>query len=284
MSVGADSIALPRYDNPLEVRGLVARYGDREILSGVNLTVKEGEIRVILGGSGGGKSTLLKHLIGLMMPAEGTATLLGVDLKAADEPLREAVLGRVGMLFQSGALLNSLTVLENVALPLRERTALPAAVIEDIAWMKLSLVGMEHAGRRTPPELSGGMKKRAALARAMALDPEILFCDEPSAGLDPVMAADLDELILSLRDQFGMAVVVVTHELASIQAIADRVLMLARGKVIADGSLEEVQHMQNETVRTFFDRVAQARRGKQLSVLEALTPGGGQGRPQGGER
>ncbi|HET6344576.1 MAG TPA: ATP-binding cassette domain-containing protein [Myxococcota bacterium] len=269
-----DATPLPVYDLPLEVKHLVARYGDREILSGVNLAVKAGEIRVILGGSGGGKTTLLKHLIGLMMPAEGAVNLLGVDLKAADEPLREAVLGKVGMLFQSGALLNSLTVLENVALPLRERTTLPSAVIEDIAWMKLSLVGLEQAGLRTPPELSGGMKKRAALARAMVLDPDILFCDEPSAGLDPVMAADLDELILSLRDQFGMAVVVVTHELASIHAIADRVLMLARGKVIADGPLEEVQSMRNETVRTFFDRVAQARGGEQPSVLEALRPGG----------
>jgi phospholipid/cholesterol/gamma-HCH transport system ATP-binding protein len=274
MTVSPDATALPAYDQPLEVKNLVARYGDREILSGVNLAVKAGEIRVILGGSGGGKTTLLKHLIGLMLPAEGAVNLLGVDLKAADEPLREAVLGKVGMLFQSGALLNSLTVLENVALPLRERTRLPPAVIDDIAWMKLSLVGLEHAGLRTPPELSGGMKKRAALARAMALDPEILFCDEPSAGLDPVMAADLDELILSLRDQFGMAVVVVTHELASIHAIADRVLMLARGKVIADGPLEEVQSMRNETVRTFFDRVAQARRGNQPSLLEALRPEG----------
>ena len=176
------------YDNPLEVRNLAAHYGEREVLRGINLTVMAGEVRVILGGSGGGKTTLLKTLIGLMQPSEGTIQLLGQNLFGIDEPQREALLGRIGMLFQSGALLNSLSVHDNVALPLRERTDLSPATIDDIARMKLALVGMAHAGERTPPELSGGMKKRAALARAMALDPEILFCDEPSAGLDPVIA------------------------------------------------------------------------------------------------
>ena len=261
---------LPDYTNPLEVHRLGAAYGDREILKNVSLTVKQGEVRVILGGSGGGKTTLLKHLIGLMRPTSGNVRLLGVDLADADEPLREAVLGRVGMLFQSGALLNSLSLRENVALPLRERTDLPTSVIDDIASMKLALVGLSHAAMLTPPALSGGMKKRAALARAMALDPEILFCDEPSAGLDPVMAADLDQLILSLRDQFGMAVVVVTHELASIQAIADRVIMLAQGQVIADGPLDAVQQMKNPIVRTFFDRVANAQDLNKPSVFQAL--------------
>ena len=257
----------------VEARGLVARYGDREVLRGVDLRVAPGEVRVILGGSGCGKSTLLKHVIGLMRPADGEVRLLRHDLYSLDEPEREAVMGRVGMLFQSGALLNSLTVHENVALPLRERTRLPSSIIDDVARMKLALVGMSHAGGRTPPELSGGMKKRAALARAMALDPEVLFCDEPSAGLDPVMAADLDRLILSLRDRFGMAVVVVTHELASIHGIADRVTMLSQGRVIADGPLNEVSKMGHPEVRAFFDRQAHALEGGRVSVLGALEQG-----------
>ena len=259
------------YTYPLQVENLAARYGEREVLRGVNLLVKPGEIRAILGGSGGGKSTLLKHLIGLMYPYEGHVHLLGEDLFAADEPARERLLGRVGMLFQSGALLNSLTVQENVALPLVERTTLPRPIINDIARMKLALVGMEHARHLTPPELSGGMRKRAALARAIALDPEILFCDEPSAGLDPVMASSLDALILSLRDRFGMAVVVVTHELASIEAIADRATMLAGGRVIADGSLAEVRGMSDPIVRAFFDRLSQTGAEPRRTVLDAMT-------------
>ena len=265
---------LPNYTYPLEVRDLTARYGRREVLKGINLRVQHGEIRVILGGSGGGKSTLLKHLIGLMEPAQGEVRLLGANLARSDEPLREAILRKVGMLFQSGALLNALTLLENVGLPLRECTALSESVIDDIAWMKLALVSLEHAARLFPPELSGGMKKRAALARAMALDPEILFCDEPSAGLDPVTAADLDALILSLRDQFGTAIVVVTHELASIEAIADQVTMLAGGQVVADGPLEKVQKMQSPLIRNFFDRRATLPDAQQMSVLDSLNQSG----------
>jgi phospholipid/cholesterol/gamma-HCH transport system ATP-binding protein len=241
---------------PLVVRNLSAYYGTRQILKGVNLTVKQGEVRVILGGSGGGKTTLLKHLIGLLRPSEGDVQLLGCNLSQADEPQREAVLRQIGMLFQSGALLNSLSLVQNVALPLREGTDLPEDVILDICHMKLAMVSLGHAAHLYPPELSGGMKKRAALARAMALDPAILFCDEPSAGLDPVTAADLDALILSLRDQFGTTVVVVTHELASIEAIADQVLMLAGGEVIADGSLDEVKRSTTPIVRSFFGRLA----------------------------
>jgi phospholipid/cholesterol/gamma-HCH transport system ATP-binding protein len=153
---------------------------------------------------------------------------------------------------------------------LRECTELPDDIIVDIAMMKLALVALDHAAARTPAELSGGMKKRAGLARAMVLDPEVLFCDEPSAGLDPVTAADLDQLILGLRDQFGMAVVVVTHELASIETIADEVLMLGDGKVIAEGPLQTVHHLNNPTVRAFFGRQARARERHGPSVLEAL--------------
>ncbi|MCK6546485.1 ATP-binding cassette domain-containing protein [Myxococcota bacterium] len=246
------------YTYTLEVSGLVARYGERTVLGGIDLRVAPGEVRVILGGSGCGKSTLLKHCIGLAMPSEGHVRLLGCDLAASDEPVREAVLSRIGMLFQGGALLNSMTLHENVALPIQQKLELPKDVVDEMVRMKLGLVGLEKAANRTPPELSGGMKKRAALARAMALDPEILFCDEPSAGLDPITAAALDRLILDLKDRFGMSLVVVTHELASIETIADRVLMIDKGKVVADGPLGEVKRMDHPLVRSFFDRDSEA--------------------------
>lgn len=259
----------------LEVESLVAKYGDRTVLDGVNMTVDRGEVHVILGGSGCGKSTLLKHVIGLLRPASGRIQLLGTDLVAVDEDERNAVLARIGMLFQGGALLNSLTIAENVALPIRERTDLPEDVIQEMVAMKLALVSLSHAHQRTPPELSGGMKKRAALARAMATDPEILFCDEPSAGLDPITAAELDDLLINLKDRFGMSVVVVTHELPSIENIADRVTMLDKGKVIASGALAEVKRMDHPMVRSFFDRKAE-RETKPKSVLDVLgAPGEG---------
>ncbi|MBI4818663.1 MAG: ATP-binding cassette domain-containing protein [Deltaproteobacteria bacterium] len=254
----------------MEVRGLVARYDDRTILNGVDLTVERGEIRVILGGSGCGKSTLLKHILGLSRPSEGSVFLLGVDVAHADEPEREALMGRIGMLFQGGALLNSLTIHENVALPIVERENLPRSVVDEMVRMKLALVGLAHAAKLTPPQLSGGMKKRAALARAMALDPDVLFCDEPSAGLDPISSAALDQLLLDLRARFGMSVVVVTHELSSIDAISDRVLMLHEGRVVADGPYREVKALDNPFVRAFFDRVGEGTKSRS-SVLEAIT-------------
>lgn len=256
------------------VQGLVAQYGERVVLEGVDLTVRPGEVRVILGGSGCGKSTLLKHLIGLLAPSKGSINLLGVDLASADEPEKQAVLGRIGMLFQGGALLNSMTLHENVALPIEERTRLPRPVIDEMVRMKLALVGLAHASALFPPELSGGMKKRAALARAMALDPQVLFCDEPSAGLDPITSAALDELLLGIRDRFGMSLVVVTHELESIRRIADRATMLDKGKVIADGTLAEVEATPHPMVRAFFDRRGE-REGTQASVWSALSAPGG---------
>ncbi|MFO0724383.1 MAG: ATP-binding cassette domain-containing protein [Myxococcota bacterium] len=257
------------YVHTLEVKNLIARYGDRQVLNDVSMQVDPGEVHVILGGSGCGKSTLLKHVIGLMKPAGGSVKLLGVDLVEADEPERNAVLARIGMLFQGGALLNSLTIRENVALPIKERTNLPDDVIDEMVKMKLGLVSMLHATDLTPPELSGGMKKRAALARAMATDPEILFCDEPSAGLDPITAAALDDLLLNLKSRFGMSLVVVTHELASIETIADRVTMLDKGFVIASGPLAEVKKSPHPMVRAFFDRKSEAEK-TGASVLAML--------------
>jgi phospholipid/cholesterol/gamma-HCH transport system ATP-binding protein len=230
---------------------------------------------VVLGGSGCGKSTLLKHCIGLVRPAGGTVRLLGADLDALEGSERTALLTRIGVLFQNGALLGSLTIGENVALPLREHTNLPEDVILEMVRLKLALVEMSHAERLLPSELSGGMRKRAALARAMALDPELLFCDEPSAGLDPLTSAELDELLLRLRDRFGMAVVVVTHELASIERIADKVLFLSQGKVLADGTLAEVRASDQPEIRAFFGRLAAGEmrgRATALDLLEGRAP------------
>jgi phospholipid/cholesterol/gamma-HCH transport system ATP-binding protein len=240
----------------LVVRGLVARYGELTVLDGVDLSVRRGEVRVVLGGSGSGKSTLLKHCIGLLSPSAGEVRLLGQPIHDLEGSARVAVLQRIGVLFQSGALLGSISVRENVALPLREHTDLPEDVIGELVSLKLAVVELSHAANRLPSELSGGMLKRAALARAMVLDPDVLFCDEPSAGLDPVTSAELDELILRMRDRFGMTIVVVTHELMSIARIADRVLMLSGGKVLADGTLEEVTGSDHPEIRAFFGRTA----------------------------
>ncbi len=255
---------------PLDVRKLIAKYGDRVVLNQVDMRVRRGTIHVILGGSGSGKSTMLKHVVGLKEPAGGEVLLLDTNIAEADEPEYEAVMSRVGMLFQGGALLNSLTLHDNVALPLQEKTKLPQSVIDDIVTMKLDQVSLLHAAQRFPPELSGGMKKRAALARAMALDPEILFCDEPSAGLDPITAVELDDLLIELRDRFGMTIVVVTHELASIDKIADDVTMLGKGNVVASGPLADVRQYDVPQIRAFFDRIAGKAAGGGESVLHAL--------------
>ncbi len=238
----------------VEVRGLVARYGSRTILDGVDCVVQPGEIHVVLGGSGSGKSTLLKHMIGLLRPAGGELRLLGQDLANADEAGREAILARIGVLFQGGALLESLDIAGNIALPILERHTVPADVIDELVRIKLELVGLRGRGRLFPRELSGGMRKRAALARAIAADPDVLFCDEPGAGLDPISAAALDDLLLGLRDRFGMAIVVISHELTSIRAIADTVTMLADGRVCAQGPLAEAEQVDHPFVRAFFGR------------------------------
>ena len=255
----------------VEVRSLVARYGEKTILDGVDLTVEQGEVRVILGGSGCGKSTLLKSCLGLLEPAAGTVRLLGEDLTRLDDKGRIRLRTRMGMLFQYGALLGSMTIAENVALPLREHTDLPPSAIDELVRRNLALVDLSEAEYLLPSELSGGMRKRAALARAIALDPEVLFCDEPSAGLDPLTSAEVDDLLLRLRDRFGMAVVVVTHELLSIERIADRVTMLAAGKVLADGALADVQATQHPEVQAFFARRAAGEVRAHRTALEVLT-------------
>jgi phospholipid/cholesterol/gamma-HCH transport system ATP-binding protein len=242
------------------VRGLTAAYGDEVILKDVSFEVSRGEVFVVLGGSGCGKSTLLKHLIGLYRLAAGEVLIDGGNLATATGADRQRILRRFGVAYQSGALFGSMTLSENVTLPIEEFTRLPLDAREVISWMKLKLVGLEAFGNHLPAEVSGGMQKRAAIARAMALDPAVLFLDEPSAGLDPVTSAELDALILELREALGMTFVIVTHELASIYAVADRVIMLDKSKkgIIAEGRPEELRdHSTDPYVRRFFRREAE---------------------------
>ena len=214
-------------DSPaIEVRNLTMQYGDLVIMKDLSFTIQRGEVFVIMGGSGSGKSTLLKHLIGLKSSAKGTILFDGEDFTAADETHRKAVLRRMGVLYQNGALWSGLTLSENVALPLEEFTTLDARAVAAVVSLKLALVGLRGFEEFYPSAISGGMRKRAALARAMALDPEVLFFDEPSAGLDPISASRLDDLIVEIQASFGTTIVVVTHDLESIFRIADRALFL----------------------------------------------------------
>lgn len=236
---------------------LVARYGDHTILDDVSLTVGRGERFVIVGGSGCGKTTLLRHMIGLQRPAAGCVSIDGEDISGADEDQLRRVQRRIGVLFQAGALFTSLTLGENVALPLEEYTSLPPATIALLVRIKLSMVKLAGFEDFHISELSGGMKKRAALARAMALDPSILFFDEPSAGLDPVTSAELDELIVQINRSLGTTIVVVSHDLSSIFTLADRVIMLdgeTKG-IIAEGKPQELRDGSADArVHAFFNR------------------------------
>ncbi len=229
----------------IRVADLVKRFDGRAVLNGVNLDIQAGETMVIMGGSGCGKSTLLRHMIGSLTPEEGSVELFGQDITRIDEPALNAVRRRFGILFQSGALFNSMTVGDNVALPLREHTDLDDSTIEVMTLIKLELVGLRNAADRMPSEISGGMKKRAGLARALALDPEILFYDEPSAGLDPVTSAEIDQLMMDLSNKLGVTSVVVTHEMDSAFRIADRMAMLDHGQMLKIGTLEEFESIRD---------------------------------------
>jgi len=229
-------------------------YGTRRVLDRVDLDVYQGEILVLLGGSGSGKTTLLKHVLGLTKPEAGSIVINGVDITRCSQSDLGAVRRRIGVAFQAGALFNSLSVAENVALPLRELTRLADSTIKLAVWMKLIAVGLSDAGSLYPPELSGGMRKRAAVARAMALDPAILILDEPSAGLDPIVSAGLDELILFLKRSFGVTILVVTHELESAFHIADRVAMLYQGRLVAVDTKEQFAANAHPRIRQFLDR------------------------------
>ena len=242
----------------IEVENLVTHYGERQILNGVTMEVRDGEIMVIMGGSGSGKSTLLRHLMALEIKTSGTMRILGKDIDALSQVEFFDLRKKLGVAFQGGALFSSLTVGENAMLPLYEHTDLDIKTMEIMVRMKLEVVELGGFEDLMPAELSGGMIKRAAFARAVVMDPKILFCDEPSAGLDPAVASALDDLILNLRDAMGMSIVVVTHELESAFKIADRITILDRGDILMIGSVEEVRKSSNERIYNLLNRVPEA--------------------------
>lgn len=255
MTIPHSPLPIPGSQEPLiDVHGLQAYYGRRRILHGIDFRVRAGEIRVIMGGSGSGKSTLLRHLLGLQTPAAGTVRLFGTDIAHASPAQLLAIRRQLGVSFQGGALFTSMTVGENVALPLREHTRLDENTIRIMSRLKLEVVNLGGFQDLMPGQLSGGMVKRAALARAIVMDPKLLFFDEPSAGLDPVVSAELDELILQLRDAMRMSIVVVTHELESAFKIADTITVLDHGNVLMTGTVAEVRASDHPRIQDLLNR------------------------------
>lgn len=236
------------------VRDLVTHYGPRSILKNVDLEVRDGEIMVIMGGSGSGKSTLLRHMLGLETPTSGTIRILETDITAGDARALAALRRKIGVAFQTGALFSSMSVVENIVLPLVEHTDLDPVTMRIMARLKLEVVGLAGFENLRPAELSGGMVKRAAFARAIIMDPKVLFCDEPSAGLDPAVASAIDDLILDLRDAMGMTVIVVTHELQSAFKIADRIAVLDDGRILFVGTVAEVRAHPSERIQNLLNR------------------------------
>jgi phospholipid/cholesterol/gamma-HCH transport system ATP-binding protein len=257
----------------ISVRDLRVKYGEREILHGISFDVTHGETLVILGGSGSGKSTLLRTLVGLEKPSAGQIWMKGQDIAAISHKGLNEIRKKLGMSFQGGALFGSMTVGENVALPLHEHTNLEDSTIDIVVRLKLNQVGLLGFEDYMPSELSGGMLKRAAVARAMAMDPEILFFDEPSAGLDPIIAAGIDHLILQVKKAFNMTIIVVTHELASAFLIADQMLLVDKGNIVAHGTPEFMRSSDQPRVRQFLDRVAEPEVAQELDYLQMLTGG-----------
>jgi phospholipid/cholesterol/gamma-HCH transport system ATP-binding protein len=237
---------------PIEVEGLVTRFGDTTIHDGLDLTVRRGEVLGLVGGSGTGKSVLMRTILGLIRPAGGTVRLLGADLAALPRDRLVDLRGRTGVLFQDAALFSTLTVAENAQVPMRERFRLPRRLMDELACLKIALVGLPRDARdKYPSELSGGMRKRAGLARAIAIDPEILFLDEPTAGLDPIAAAAFDDLILQLSKTLGLTVVMITHDLDSLMRITDRVAALIDGKAVV-APIDELRRLDDPWLRQYF--------------------------------
>ncbi|GGP75296.1 ABC transporter ATP-binding protein [Shewanella ulleungensis] len=238
----------------ITVEHLFAQYGDTQVLKDVNLEVNTGEILVVMGGSGSGKSTLLNHMLGLKTPTSGTIMIDDVNIFNAKNKQLRNLRKKMGVAFQGGALLSSLNVADNVRLPLEHNTSLDTQTIDIMVRMKLEVMNMADTGHLMPSELSGGMLKRAGLARAVIMDPKLLFFDEPSAGLDPTTAVELDELILTLRDAMNMTIVVVTHELESVFKIADRVVVLFGGEVVANGTVDDIKNSPDERIHNMINR------------------------------
>jgi phospholipid/cholesterol/gamma-HCH transport system ATP-binding protein len=257
----------------ISVRSLRVSYGEREVLHGIDFEVLHGETVVILGGSGSGKSTLLRTLVGLEKPSAGEVLVKGADLRSATARQLDDIRKKIGLSFQGGALIGSMTVGENIALPLLEHSNLAPSTIEVMVRIKLEQVGLSGFEQFTPAQLSGGMKKRAAIARALAMDPEILFFDEPSAGLDPIMAAGIDDLILNLKKAYSMTIIVITHELASAFLIADRIILIDRGNILAMGPSKEIQQSTQPRVRQFLDRIADSTADDEIDHLRMYTEG-----------
>lgn len=257
----------PKHDPVIEISRVSTRFGDQIVHDGLDLEIRRAEIFALIGGSGSGKSTLLREMILLHRPDSGSIRVLGVDLQNITDDAALELRQRWGVLFQHGGLFGSLTVTENVGLPLREHTRLDDALIDELAGWKIAMTGLKpEAANQYPSELSGGMLKRASLARALALDPELLFLDEPTAGLDPDSAAGVDKLVRKLRDLFGLTIVMITHDLDLLWQVADRVAVLAEGKVQGVGSMAELAQMDHPAIRPFFEgprsRAAQHRKSK----------------------
>ena len=240
--------------NVIEVENLVSHYGEKEILKGINLAIRPGEIMVIMGGSGSGKTTLMRHLLGLNRPTSGCIRILGKDITRIGRHELYELRRKTGVAFQGGALLGSLSVAENIELPLRVHTRLDEKTIRIMTRMKLEVVNLAGFENLMPSELSGGMVKRAALARAIIMDPSLLFFDEPSAGLDPVVSAELDDLILRLKAAMNVTIVVVTHELESALKIADRITVLGEGRLLMTGTVDEIRNSTDETIQSMLNR------------------------------
>lgn len=258
-------------DVVVEVKNLSSHYDSRKILDDINMVVHQGEIMVIMGGSGSGKSTLLRNILALNNPTSGTIRLFGKDITNSNRQIVHDIRKKIGVAFQGGALFGSMTVGENVRLPLREHTSLDEKTILIMSRMKLEVVNLSGFDDFMPAELSGGMIKRAALARAVVMDPQLLFFDEPSAGLDPVSAAELDELILKLRDAMNITIVVVTHELDSAFKIADRITILDKGKIIGCGTPEEIRNDDDQRIQNLINRQVSAQALDQDDYLRRLT-------------
>jgi len=242
----------------IDLRGIVTRFGSQTIHKGLDLQVRRGDLMALIGGSGTGKSVLLREIVGLQRPTEGSVNLLGTDVWRASDEALAATRKRFGMMFQEGALFSSLSVADNVATPIREHLDLPEPLIEELVRLRLSLAGLPpDAASKMPSQLSGGMRKRAAIARAIALEPEVLFLDEPTSGLDPITARAFDALLEFLNRDLGITVLVVTHDLDTLLGIARRIVVLGRGQVIADGSVQEITAVDDPWIQSYFSSRAE---------------------------